>query len=402
VKPRAGGGSLALFRIPDFRLLWLIGLALFVVRWLETIAVGVYTYAQTDSAFIVSMMSMLRLLPMALFGAFIGVAAERLERRSALLVIIASLALGALMLVVLASAGRLAIWQLAAGSFLNGVGWAADNPVRRVMIGEAAGAERMSLAMSLDVGANTASRMLGPTLGGGLFALVGIGGTFTVSLAVYAAAFLAALGIRLRNAGALPAAVPVLARIGEGLRLAWADPRLRGTLFVTILYNLFGWPFTSMVPVIGRDSLGLGPEGVGLLASMDGVGALVGAVLMARFSSPASFRAAYVGGCMLFFAMIAGFALAPAALPAGLALMLTGLGGAGYSIMQATLIYLAAPAEMRSRMLGVLSVCIGLGPIGFVALGLLADAVGAPLATAASGLAGVIALAASRRVWRHV
>ena len=58
--------------------------------------------------------------------------------------------------------------------------------------------------------------------------------------------------------------------------------------------------------------------------------------------------------------------------------------------MQATLIYLAAPAEMRSRMYGVLSVCIGSGPIGFLALGVLADLIGASTATALSGGGGVV------------
>ena len=74
---------------------------------------------------------------------------------------------------------------------------------------------------------------------------------------------------------------------------------------------------------------------------------------------------------------VALFALAPHPLAAGAALVLNGLGGSGFSIMQATLVYLASPPELRSRMLGILSVCIGLGPIGFVHIGLLAEAIGA-------------------------
>ena len=70
--------------------------------------------------------------------------------------------------------------------------------------------------------------------------------------------------------------------------------------------------------------------------------------------------------------------------------------------MQATLVYLSAPPEMRSRMLGVLSVCIGIGPIGFVALGMLADAIGAPWATAASGVTGLLVLLLTRRLWRVI
>ena len=58
-----------------------------------------------------------------------------------------------------------------------------------------------------------------------------------------------------------------------------------------MIYNVFGWPFTSMVPVIGQDRLLLGPEGIGILASMDGIGAFVGAVLMAMLCRPHFYRA---------------------------------------------------------------------------------------------------------------
>jgi MFS family permease len=83
-------------------------------------------------------------------------------------------------------------------------------------------------------------------------------------------------------------------------------------------------------------------------------------------------------------------------------LLLTGLGGAGFSTMQATLVFLASPPEMRSRLLGVLSMCIGAGPIGFIALGMLADAIAAHWATAATGAAGLVALALTRPLWRHI
>ena len=393
---------MSLFAVADFRRLWLVGLAVFVVRWLELIAFGVFTYAQTDSAFIVAMVTMLRLLPMGLFGAFIGAAAERMERRTALIAILVLLLVGEAALAASALAGHLTVWQVALASFVNGIGWAADNPVRRAMIGETAGAERMNIAMSIDVGANNASRALGPTVGGALLATIGIAGALVVGAALYAAALVVLLRLRHRNPPAVKPTAPVLATIAEGIAFAWRDRRLAAILWVTVVYNLFGWPFTGMIPVIGRDSLGLGPQGVGLLASMDGIGAFAGAVVMARWSRPGSFRLAYAGGCIVYLAAIAGFAASPDVVTASIALMLTGFFGATYSIMQATLVYRAAPVEMRSRMLGVLSVCIGLGPIGFFMLGGLAEAVGAPWATALCGLAGVAALVGTARFWRTI
>ena len=82
-------------------------------------------------------------------------------------------------------------------------------------------------------------------------------------------------------------------------------------------------------------------------------------------------------------------------------LLLTGLAGAGFATTQATLVYLAAPLEMRSRILGVLTVCIGTGPIGFLWLGWLADRIGAHNATAVTGSLGLLALAATWRWWKQ-
>ena len=385
----------------DFWRLWSVGLVVFTVRWLETVAIGVFVYQRTSSPFLVAMMTMLRLLPMGLFGVFLGAAAERVDRRATLVGVVLLMGATSGTLALLAHAEQLTVWHLAVASFINGVGWATDNPVRRVMIGEVVGSDQMGSAMSLDVGANNASRMVGPTVGGLLLAGIGIQGAFMLSVALYCFALYVAFRVRYRNAA--PAThVAVLARIAEGLRLVRGDRRLIGTLIVTVIFNVFGWPFTSMVPVIGQDRLHLGPEGIGILASMDGIGAFFGALLLALFLRPAWYARAYVGGVTAYMAMLTVFALVPVPLAAGGALLLTGLGGAGFSTMQATLVYLAAPPDMRSRILGVLSVCIGIGPVGFVGLGLLADAIGAPWATAASGLTGLLMLAATRPLWRVI
>ena len=144
---------------PDFWRLWYVGLIVATVRWVETIAIGVVVYQRTDSAFLVSMMTMLRLLPMGLFGVFLGALAERFDRGRTLLIVVLLMSGTSAVLAFLDLSGQLEVWHLALASFINGCGWSTDNPVRRVMIGEVVGRERMGTAMSLDVGASNASRI---------------------------------------------------------------------------------------------------------------------------------------------------------------------------------------------------------------------------------------------------
>ena len=386
---------------PDFWRLWYVGLIVATVRWLETVVVGIVVYQRTDSAFLVSMMTMLRLLPMGLFGVFLGALAERFDRGRTLFMVVLLMSGTSAVLTLLDLAGQLEVWHLAVASFINGCGWSTDNPVRRVMMGEVVGREKVGTAMSLDVGASNATRMIGPALGGFLLAGTGIRGAFILSVLMYGTALLAILTIRSRIPRAAGSGA-VLARIGEGLALVRGDRRLIGVLVVTVIYNLFAWPFTSMIPVIGRDRLHLGPEGVGLLATMDGIGAFVGAMLLALWLIPRWYGRAYIGGVICYLVTVVIFALVQSPALAGAALLLTGLGGAGFGTMQATLVYLAAPPEMRSRILGVLTVCIGTGPIGFVWLGWLADRIGAHNATAVTGVLGLLAMAATWRWWKDI
>jgi MFS family permease len=391
-----------LFDLPDFRRLWLIGLIVFAVRWLEMLVVGVFVYQHTGSAFQVAMMTLLRMAPMVLFGPLIGAYVERVERRVAQVFVSLSMFATAIVVAVLAYDGRLEVWQLALASFCNGIAWAADNPVRRVMIGEVVGPERMGAAMAIDVGANNASRMLGPTIGGLVLGTIGIAGAFSISVVCYALAVVAAVRLRHRNNVAPAATGAVFAHVLEGLQIARRDRRLVAILTITIIYNVFGWPFTSMIPVIGQDSLHLAAGGIGVLASMDGIGAFLGATAIALWARPRHFTRLYVGAVLGYLVLMMGVAQAPSSLFAGAALLSTGLANSGFSVMQATLIYLAAPAAMRSRLYGVLSLCIGSGLLGFINIGLMAELIGAPAATTLSGVEGLVALALTWRWWREL
>jgi MFS family permease len=393
---------LGLFSLADFRRLWFVGLANSIVRWLEMLALALFSYQLTGSAFVVAMLTMLRMLPMSLFGALIGAAADRLDRRRVLVLVVSMSMTVTATLAVLASLGALAVWHLAVASFLNGIGWAADHPVRRMMIGDAVGAERVGSALSIDSATNNGTRVLGPMLSGLLLAEHGITSVFCFSLVLYASALVAALRIGMRRQRTDAKAPSFIHSMREGFTWLHRNGRLTGVFVMTVIFNIFGWPATSMVPVIGTDYLGLGPKGVGLLASCDGVGGLLGALVIATIAPTAWYGRIFVWGVAFYLLMTMFFASAPIVAVAAAALFLGGACNAGFAVMQATLVYRGAPMEMRARLLGLISVCIGTAPIGFLYLGFLAEVFTPRTATLALAAQGLLAMLLTRGYWLAV
>ena len=100
--------------------------------------------------------------------------------------------------------------------------------------------------------------------------------------------------------------------------------------------------------------------------------------------------------------MVLVFAMAPAVPIASVALFVGGMSGAAFAVMQVTLVYRSAPVDMRARLLGVVSVCIGTGPIGFLYLGLLTEWLSPRYGTVALALQGIIVMVLTRRYWLGV
>lgn len=392
--------SAALFRDGDFVRLWGVGLIGFFVRWMEILVFGIFTYQLTGSAFAVASMTMLRLLPLALLGVPFGALAARVRRRDALALVQCGLSVLSLALLAISAFGELRVWHIAVASVVNGIAWAGDNPLRRALIGDVAGPQRMGKAMALDVGASNASRLAGPGLGGLLLAQWGMTAVFLLVALLYVVALAAVLRVRDRPVPREASRPGLRALLAEGFLAARASPRLAGTLWITVLFNLFGWPVLSMVPVIGKDRLGLAADGIGLLASMEGVGTLIGAVALVTLARPAHYGRIYVGGVALFLAMLPLFALSPHWVPAAAALLVLGIGQSAFSVMQATIVFIAAPVDRRMQAMGVLTMCIGTGPIGFLMLGWLAERLGAAAASVVCAGAGLLVLAATWPWWR--
>ena len=385
---------------PGFLRIWIVGALVGTIRWLEVLAVGVYTYQATGSPFIVATMLFVRMVPTMLLGAFAGVIADRVNRRHLMMVGLVLMCLVSLSLAALAINDRLVIWHIALGAVLSGIFWSGEFPVRRTMLGEIAGLGRLSAAMGLDSATNNFTRMLGPLLGGALLTTLGLGGAYALGVLLYAVAFISMSSLSFQeNPSTESASVGVLTSISEGFAYIRTNRLIAGTLVITVFVNLFGFSYVSMLPVIGEQQLGLGAVAIGVLMSVEGCGALLGSLCVAAWVRSRYFTAIYMSGSALYLMMILAFSLSPWYSAAVVFLFAGGLGIAFFGSMQSTLIFFTALPRMRTRVMGVLVACIGAGPIGVLHVGLLAEWLGASRAVTIIAVEGLIAIAVAACIW---
>ena len=86
----------------------------------------------------------------------------------------------------------------------------------------------------------------------------------------------------------------------------------------------------------------------------------------------------------------------------GIGVAVAGLAGAGFGSMQGTLVYRLAPGKMRGRLLGLVTICIGSGIVGFANVGAMADVFGASNALWIMALEGLIPMLLIGFTWREL
>ena len=387
-----GNNTLHLFKNPGFLRVWGLGFIGNTMRWLETLAIGIFVYEVTTSALLVALMTIARQLPLALFGSFIGPFAERFNRKQLLVLGSTVMTVSVSCLAVSAYFSFLEIWHIAILVFINGTCWTLDYPVRRTLVGEFSGPERMGAGISLDSATTNVTRMLGPFLGGVTYGFLGLEGAFIISAVSHFICICIACSLVFEFQPLNQKAESYFLLLKEGLSIVKKSPQLIGVYLVTIILNICGFPYASMVPVLGRDVYKVEPALIGILSAAEGAGAFVGALVVAFLIRPSWFNKVYTIGALTFISGIFCLSLVDKYFLGISILWVAGLGMAGFGAMQSTLVLTLAPKNARSRLMGVLSVCIGCAPIGLLNLGLLADLFGAQIALTIISSAGLAAL----------
>jgi MFS family permease len=377
----------------DFRRLWAVGGLANAMRWVETLIAAVFTFEATGSALAVSLVAVMRALPMLLLGAVAGAIAEVLDRRRLLMAGQAALALSAFALAALSASGLLAVWHLGAAALLGGLVWTGEMASRRRMASEAAGERDVVQAMALDSTTANTTRMAGPLLGGLLYETVGMPAAFALAGACYLAGLALLAGVRLPQVPRRLEGRALLADLADGVRVVRRFPALQAVIGVTIAMNVFGFCVTAVMPAFGTEAFGATPFGIGLLMAAEPAGALLTGLVLASRSGAPLHPAPMIAGCVGFMLCLLLLPLMPALWLAVAVLMLGGIGTAVFAALQTALPLTRAPAEARSRVLGLVTTCIGMGPAGILGIGVLADAVGPGTAIPIMAALGLLMLA---------
>jgi len=389
----------ALLRQPDFLRLWLVGAFANAMRWLELLASGLFAYEVTGSALAFTGVVAARQLPQLFLGAFAGAVSEAVDRKLIVMLALLVPASVSTVLATLATTGHLQLWHVALGTPAAGTMWATEMSTRRRMVGEAAG-PLIIPAIALDSATNAATRMIGPLLGGFAFEWLGMKGAYTVTALVQFLGAFAMAGLVYHQMTRRLALARIPADIVEGLRFARTKPIILLVYGVTLVPHAFAFSYSGLVAPLGLAAFHVSPGLVGLLAAGEPLGALIGGTLIATGLMRMDRRLMFAGGASFFMVMLLIAALSPWYWLALAALILGGFGTAGFGNMQTTLMLTEAPLEVRSRLMGIVTVCIGTGPLGVLAAGVLAQELGpraAIVVMASLGLATTLALVLALR-----
>jgi MFS family permease len=389
-----------LLAMPDFLRLWLVGAFANAMRWMEVLASGLFAYQITGSALAVTAVVAARQLPQLAFGAFAGALSEALDRKLIVMLALVVPAAASTLLATLATVGQLALWHVAVCNLISGTMWATEMSTRRRMVGEVAGPQRIVQAIALDSVTNAATRAIGPLLGGLAFQWLQMRGAYTVTALVQFFGAFAMAGLVHAQTTRPLKFKRILTDIVEGLSYARTKPVLLLVFGITVVTNAFAFAYSALVAPLGIGEFHVTPSLVGLLAAGEPIGALMGGSLIAAGLLRMDRRLAFAGGAAFFMVALVVMALSPSYWLALGAMIIGGFGTAGFANMQSTLMLTEAPADMRSRLMGIVTVCIGTGPLGVIAIGLISVQAGprdAVLIMAILGLVFTLALSLALR-----
>ncbi len=372
----------------DFSLYWTAIIATGFAGQMMAVAVGWQVYAINESALDLGLIGLAQFLPLPLLALPAGHIADRLPRRLVYGAAIGVDILIALCLLVVTLAGASSLWPFLALALAAGCASALGWPAARSLPPTLVPADLLASAMALRGIAFQGATIVGPAIGGLLFAARGGEVVYAIAAALFVAALVNVLRVTERTEERLPEALSREA-LFAGARFVRRTPVLFGAISLDLFAVLFGGA-VALLPLFAASILDVGPFGLGILRSSPAVGALAaGIILVHRPIRGNAGRTLFIvvavfGASHIVFGLSKSFWLSCAALAvAGFADM--------YSMnIRSMTVALATPDELRGRVNAVEMVFIsGSNELGAFESGIAAALIGAVPAVVLGGVATI-------------
>jgi MFS family permease len=371
--------------------LWFTGqLVSLFGTWMQTTAQGYLVFQLTQSPAYLGYVGFAAGVPAWLFTLYGGVIADRLPRRKLLLITQTAMMILAFILAALVFAGLVRPWQIVALAFCLGIANAFDGPARLAFVVELVEREDLTNAIALNATMFNLATATGPAVAGLTYALIGPAWCFTLNGLSFLAVIAALLLMQIAPKEAPARRRSAWADVAEGVRYIVTEPAIRTLIGLVGVTSLFGISFATLFPAWAVRILGGDATTNGLLQSARGLGALLGALLIASLG-----RFNYKGklltiGTFAFPTLLLVFTFVRW-LPLAL-LVLVGAGMAVILIMNLAnaLVQNLVPDALRGRVMSVYSMTFfGMMPLGALWIGALAEYASAPVAMLCGALIGL-------------
>ena len=371
----------------NFLFLWIGMLFLMAGAQMQMLAQSYLVYDLTGSASVLGIINLGIAVPMLTIPLFGGVVADRFEKKT--IIQVAQLVAGSLALLTgLAIDFEVIAWQhLLISSMVTGGLWAFMMPARQAIIPQIVGPEKITNAMALNAAGMSATTMAAPALAGGIYALVGPWNVFyLIGALTLASVVLTTFIPKTGSAGTSSERTNVLRDIADGISHMWQRRILFVLLLMGLAATMLAMPFRFILPVFVVDIYRQGPDSMGLLVGLMGMGSLFGSLYVASMGQR------YRGMGLIIASMMSGIGLVLiAAIPvynvAAVIMVLLGVGDSGRQALNQTLIIEKASPEYRGRIMSLFMLNYGLMPLSITPAGFLTDYLGGQTVIGFMGLA---------------
>ena len=374
-------------RIRNFRLFFVGQLISQSGSWLTLIAQTLLVLRLThNSGIAVGALMACQFGPVLALGAYGGAIADRVDKRTLLLVtqtaaMAQSFALGIVVFAHVASVP--VIYGLAA---VQGIVTAFDNPSRRAFVVEMVPDSEVNNAVSLNSAIMTGSRVVGPAIAGGLVISVGFGWCFTLDAVSYVAVLYGLWRMNPAELNRAPRTARSPGQVRDGVRYIREHRQLFVPLVMMTIVGTLAFNFSVTLPLLVKKTLHGSDATFTLLFSVLSVGSLAGALSTAR-RRQVTLRNLVLASAGFGVAMLA-LAAAPTLALGFLAAVALGFASVSFMTASTTIVQVAAGPEYRGRVLAIQAmVFLGSTPIGGPLVGAVADLAGPRAAIAVGGLA---------------